>query len=246
MLFGKDDFALGRDAVYKEAEMHSQTSAALTWTIKSPFLDGLAQAEINSVLAAGVKHYVPAGTVLATQETPAAHLFLLVKGRARFFIITPDGKKLLLLWLREGEIFGVAALQSHASDYLVCTETVHNSTIVVWDKKTIRRLAMQYPRLLENAIDLATEYLSFYVATHVALTCKTASQRMAAVLLNLAPGIGRAVKNGIELDITNEELSQASNVTHFTASRVLSRWEASGAVLKERGKILLRAPEKLS
>ena len=105
---------------------------------------------------------------------------------------------------------------------------------------------MQYPRLLENAIDLATEYLSFYVATHVALTCKTASQRMAAVLLNLAPGIGRAVKNGIELDITNEELSQASNVTHFTASRVLSRWEASGAVLKERGKILLRAPEKLS
>ncbi|HKT49728.1 MAG TPA: Crp/Fnr family transcriptional regulator [Candidatus Angelobacter sp.] len=245
MLYRKHDVALRRDEVYKDAEMRLQASAALKWTTKSPFLDGLARTEIDSVLTAAVKRCFAAGTVVATQETPAAHLFLVAEGRARFFIITPEGKKILLLWLTEGEIFGVAALQSHACDYLVSTETVRDSTILLWDKKTIRRLVMQYPRLLENAIDLATEYLSFYVATHVALTCKTASQRMAAVILNLAHGIGRTVKDGIELNITNEELSQASNVTHFTASRVLRRWEANGAVIKERGRILLRAPEKL-
>lgn len=244
-LLQKHDLEIEREEVSKEAEMRSHPSTALPLTIKSPFLDGLTQSEIDSVLAAAVKRSLTAGTVVVSQETPAAHLFLLAKGRARFFIITPNGKKILLLWLTEGEIFGVAALQAHASDYLVSTETVRDSTVLAWDKKTIRRLAMRYPQLLENAIQVASEYLSFYVATHVALTCKTASQRMAAVLLNLAHGIGRPTKDGIELDITNEELSQAANVTHFTASRVLSRWEARGALMKERGKILLRAPEKL-
>lgn len=230
----------------KKREMLSQTSADLASMVKPPFLDGLAQAEIDSVIAAAVKRCFAAGAVIATQETPADHLFLLVKGRVRFFIVTPQGKKILLFWVPEGEIFGAAALQARASDYLVSTEAVQDSTILIWDKKTIRGLALRYPQLLENAIQLASEYLCFYVATHVALTCNTASQRMASVLLNLAHGIGRAVKDGIEIDITNEELSQAANITHFTASRILSSWEAKGAVMKERGRILLLAPEKLS
>jgi CRP-like cAMP-binding protein len=49
----------------------------------------------------------------------------------------------------------------------------------------------------------------------------------------------------VELDVTNEELAQAANVTHFTASRLLNHWQRQGALVKTRGKILLRSPEKL-
>jgi CRP-like cAMP-binding protein len=49
----------------------------------------------------------------------------------------------------------------------------------------------------------------------------------------------------MELDVTNEELAQAANVTHFTASRLISHWQKQGALVKTRGKILLRSPEKL-
>ena len=84
-----------------------------------------------------------------------------------------------------------------------------------------------------------------YVATHVALTSNTARQRLVRVLANLASGFGRKVVRGIELDVTNEDLAYAANVTHFTASRLLSEWSRSGVLVKKRGKVLLRFPELL-
>jgi CRP-like cAMP-binding protein len=57
--------------------------------------------------------------------------------------------------------------------------------------------------------------------------------------------MGRRVSGGVELDVTNEELANTANVTPFTASRLLSEWQRSGDVLKSRGKLLLRCPERL-
>jgi CRP-like cAMP-binding protein len=228
-----------------EFAMTGPQLAALRPQVKSPFLDGLAPRELDEVLAAGRECRFLAGTVLASQGTPANSLLLLVNGRARFFVLTPDGHKIVLMWLPVGEVIGGAALQSVPSDYIVSTETVRDCTILVWDRSVIRRLALSYPRLLDNALGIAAEYLTFYVATHVALTCHTAPQRLAAILVNLAQGIGHKVPRGMELDVTNEELAQAANVTHFTASRLISQWQRQGALVKTRGKILLRSPEKL-
>ena len=214
--------------------------------IKSPFLAGLAPADLKAVLAAARHSRFPAGRVISAQGTPADRLFLLVRGRARFFILTAEGHKILLLWLPEGEVFGVAAMECRPAEYIVSTETVRDSAVLVWDRPTIRRLAARYPRLLENALVTASEYLTFYVATHIALTSKTAEQRLAAVLLNLAQGLGHAVPNGVELDVSNEELAQAANVTHFTASRLISQWQRQGNLVKTRGKILLHSTEKFS
>jgi CRP-like cAMP-binding protein len=77
------------------------------------------------------------------------------------------------------------------------------------------------------------------------LTSNTARQRLVRVLANLASGFGRKVAGGIELDVTNEDLAYAANVTHFTVSRWLSEWSRSGILVKERGKVLLRSPELL-
>jgi CRP/FNR family transcriptional regulator, nitrogen oxide reductase regulator len=226
--------------------MTARKLAPVAPQLKSPFLEGLAPAEVNAVLSAARQRRYPAGAVVAFQGTPADYLFLIVHGRARFFTLTPEGNKIILFWLPEGEVFGGAALQARPSDYVVSTETVRDSTLLAWDKHTIRRLARSYPQLLENSIDTAIEYFTFYVATHVALICNTASERVAALLVNLAQGIGHAVSNGIELDVNNEELAEAANVTQFTVSRLLSQWERQEVLVKSRGKVLLRSPEKLA
>ena len=212
---------------------------------KSLFFDGLAPHELSHVLSSARECHYRAGTVVTSQGTPANSLYVLARGRARFFFLTPQGHKLVLMWLPVGEIIGGSALQSRPSDYIVSTETVKDSTLMLWDRPTIRRLAVRYPRLLDNALITAAEFLTFYVATHVALTCHTAPQRLAAILLNLAQGVGHKVPRGIELDVTNEELAQAANVTHFTASRLLSHWQRQGALVKSRGKILLLSPKNL-
>jgi CRP-like cAMP-binding protein len=209
------------------------------------FLEGLARKEIDLILAAAKHRRVSSKSVITYQGEPADHLLLLWKGRARYFFETPNGKKLILRWITPGQIFGGAALVIRPTTYLVSTEAVQDSVVFLWDGPTIRALARRFPVLLENAIILAADYISWYVAAHAALTSQSAPERLAHVLVELAPSIGRKVAGGIELDVTNEELANSANITPYTTSRLVSEWQRSGAIRKHRGKIVLRSPERL-
>jgi CRP-like cAMP-binding protein len=225
--------------------MQPSESGAAAAHLKSRFLDGLAPPEAKLVLAAARQQHFLGKCVVVNQGHPADHLFLLTTGRARFFFNTREGKKIALFWLTPGEIFGGSALLSTPSRYLLSTETLKDSSILVWNRATLRTLGARFPRLLENALLIASDYLAWYLADHVALVSQTARQRLARVLVCLAETIGNKTSDGFEFDATNEELAGAANVTPFTTSRLLSEWQRNRAVVKRRGKILLRTPEEL-
>ena len=208
-------------------------------------LEGLSKPDQNSILAAASNRRFSSHSVVTNQEEPADRLFLLIKGAARYFFITPRGRKVYLLWLVPGEIFGGASLLAKPSGFLVSTEIVKDSCVLVWERKTIRSLATRYPRLLENGLAIATDYLTWYLASHLSLLFHTAHQRLAHVLVSLANGIGSRRPNGTQLDITNEQLANTANITLFTASRLLSKWQRDGAVAKSRGRVVLLRPERL-
>jgi CRP-like cAMP-binding protein len=213
--------------------------------VESRFLDGLAKQDRATVLGAASQRHISANSVAVHQGDPADHLFLITKGCARYFYVTAEGKKIVLIWLTQGEIFGASAFLSRPSDYLVGTEIVKDSCMLVWERSRIRALAAQFPRLLDNALSIAQEYLTWYVAAHTGLVCDSAEQRLARVLVTLAQGLGRRVSGGIRLELTNEQLANAANVTTFTASRILNQWQRNGAIVKSRCEVLLRFPEQL-
>jgi len=211
----------------------------------SSFFDGLTPQDREKVLAVAKPRRFAAKSVITNQGHPADCLFLLTKGRARYFFDERGGQHILLHWLAVGELIGGMALLAKPASYLLGSETVRECNLLVWDRATIRGLVAQYPVLLENALATASDYLAWYLAAHVALTCHSAEQRLAGVLGSLAEVIGQSVPGGIELDVTNEELANAANVTAFTASRMLSAWQRRGVVKKSHGKILLRQPTGL-
>jgi CRP/FNR family transcriptional regulator, nitrogen oxide reductase regulator len=213
--------------------------------IGARLLEGLSREERKSILAAASYRQFSRQSVVTDQGDPADQLFLLIKGSARYFFITPEGQKLNLLWLTTGEIFGAATLLTEPSSFLVSTEIVKDSCALVWERNTIRSLAERYPRLVENALAIATDYLTWYTASHLSLVCHTARQRLARTLVSLANGIGKRRPDGIHLEITNEQLANTANITLFTASRLLSEWQRRGALTKSRGRILLRDPGQL-
>ncbi len=222
----------------------SEVSAALH-DLKPRFLEGLAPLDFKTIVAAATQRRFLANSIITNQGNSAEHLFLLLQGRARYFYLTKEGQKLLFRWLSPGEIFGGIALLSKPSRYLASTETMKSSCALAWDRVSIRRLATQYPRLLENALAIVSDYLDSYLAIHISMTCHTARQRLAEVLVNLASGIGHTVPAGVEIHVSNEDLANLANVTPFTVSRLLSDWQRSGMLVKSRGKVLLRHPERL-
>jgi CRP-like cAMP-binding protein len=208
-------------------------------------LRGLRPQEADLILAAARARRVPAKSVMTYQGEPADQLLLLWKGRARYFLQTPNGRKLILMWITPGHTFGGAALAQRPSTYLLSTETVRDSVVLVWDGPTIRGLTRKFSQLLENAIIIAADYLSWYIAAHAALCSQDARQRLASVLLGYTSSMGQKVPGGIEFDISNDELANAANITPYTTSRILSEWQRMGAIRKRRGRIVVRSPERL-
>lgn len=209
-------------------------------------LHGLKPSEVNVVLGAARRRRFPPKSILTFQGEPADEFFLLWRGRARHFFETPNGKKIILKWIVPGQVFGAVAMVARSSTYFVSAEAVQDCIALVWDAAAIRQLARRFPQILENSLIVAADYFAWYVAAHSSLICHSARERVAHLLNALAPVIGEPLPGGgIEIDVTNEELASSSNITPYTASRLLSQWQRSGVLRKHRGKIRLYSPERL-
>jgi len=213
--------------------------------LKPRFFEGLTSSEVASIVAPASKRRFLARAVMAHEGHPADHLFLVIRGRARGFCMTPQGQKVPVFWFPPGEVFGGAAFLSKPVEYLVSTEAVNASTVLVWNRATITSLGAQFPRLVQNGLLIAYDYFVAYRSLHISATCRTARQRLAQVLGNLATGLGQRVAEGVELDIRNEELANEANITIFTTSRLLNEWQRKGILTKSRGKVVVRSPKAL-
>jgi CRP-like cAMP-binding protein len=221
-------------------------SIAAVAEIRPALLAGLADAELRAIVAASIVRKFRAREVMIHQETPAKHLYLLISGRARYFFVTRQGRKVLLRWLIVGDIAGAAALLQGNVSHLIGTEMVRDGLALSWDRTTMGQLTTRYPSLLRNALSVIIGYLDWYLTDHVALTYESAGQRVAAILDRLATTIGSSYPEGIGVDVTNEELANAANVTPFTVSRLLNKWQSSGVLVKRRGTIVVTSVKRFS
>jgi CRP-like cAMP-binding protein len=53
-------------------------------------------------------------------------------------------------------------------------------------------------------------------------------------------------RDGVEIEVTNENLADAANITPYTTSRLMSRWQKNRTLVKARGKVVLRVPARLA
>jgi CRP-like cAMP-binding protein len=98
---------------------------------------------------------------------------------------------------------------------------------------------------MHNALRIALSYLAGYAERHANLLTQKAAHRLARTLIDPGPNAGRPHPGAVRVDVTNEQLGNLSDVGMFTATRVLKKWERSGAIAKKRNKILILSPEKL-
>ena len=194
--------------------------------------------------AAQVRHFPPKTDVIVAGKR-ATHLFLLEKGRARAYILTESGSEILLLWAVPGVVLGLVSLLADPPAHRVNATTVTECEFLVWDHATLRRLARAHTQLTENGFRLALHYVAAYMKRHANVVSENAESRLAQRLLQLATEAGVTEPSGIAIDITNEQLSSFSDISPFTTSRILSRWEDKHWLTKQRGRVTLLAPEDL-
>jgi CRP-like cAMP-binding protein len=209
------------------------------------FFTGLEKSECSVILAAATRRKLEGGEIVARADEPATHLFLVRDGWVDYYIVTSDGREILLRRLGSGNVFGVGAFLSEPVGYVGTSKAVHISEVFVWEHAVIHQLAKEYPRLAENALRTALRYVALFAERHIALVSKPAQERLAFALTSLGSRAGHIVPSGVEINIKNADLASLADVNYFSASRFLQEWERKGAVEKSRGKVVIRRPEKL-
>jgi CRP/FNR family transcriptional regulator, nitrogen oxide reductase regulator len=209
------------------------------------FLEGLAPEETASILEAASLRRFHARTVVTREGHDAEKLFLFLEGRGRMFATTSGGEKVILLGVFPGDIAGGRTALREPMKYLVSTETVVDSVLLGWSRNTFLPFLQKYPRVLENGLLTASDYMESYQELLIAASHDTAGKRVARALDGWAKSIGKKVDDGLGLHINNEELANQANVTIFTVSRLLSEWQRQGLLVKSRGKVVIRTPIEL-
>lgn len=211
----------------------------------SPFLKGIDSHIRNLILEAAQHRTVHAKDTVIQGGAKATHLFLLASGNARYYRVTGQGKELLLRWLVPGDVFGLASLLRNPPPYMGSVQATEESELYVWKHDRVCQLSGIYPQIGENALRIALAYLADYSDRHANLLTQKAEQRLAHSLIHLGHHAGRHHSGVVQVDVTNEQLGNLSDVSMFTATRLLKKWERRGAIAKKRNKILILSPEKL-
>src|SRR5277367_4979969 len=139
--------------------MTASEIAARVSELAPRFLEGLAPSDLAVALGVATLGRFRSHSLIADEGHSADKLFLMIEGRARTFTTTRKGEKVVLLWIPPGDFTGGRALLSKPTEYLVSTETVTDSFTLVWSRSAIVSLTKQYPKLLENALLIASDYV---------------------------------------------------------------------------------------
>jgi CRP-like cAMP-binding protein len=223
----------------------TSSSRNLPRPAKSKLFAGLDDAALRQIFRVAQSLRIEPKQNVTLMGARPDRLFLLQGGRARSYVLTESGSEVLLLWLVPGDIIGLVSLLANPPAYMANATTVTECNFLVWDHGTIHRLAKLFPQLSENGLRLALHYLGVYMKRHAGLLTENAESRLAQALLHLATKAGEVRPSGVAIDITNEQLGSLSDVSSFTASRLLSKWERDGKLSKQRGRVTLLSPESL-
>lgn len=198
-----------------------------------------------SLLALARRTELPANVQLCTQGEAASQLFLINDGRISYVRLTAEGKQTILFWLRAGDSFGLGTLLMNSHPYMGSAISVSPCQVFSWEHASIRDFALSHPQLACSGIAIALHYLSLLAQRHDDVLNNTARARVAKTLLQLAKRTGSAQSEGIDVQITNEQLASLADVSPFTVSRLLSDWNHRGALKKQRKALRIVAPEEL-
>jgi CRP-like cAMP-binding protein len=196
--------------------------------------------DLKLVISRASVRVAPRGTFLFLQGEPAREMFLLESGSVRLNEITPDGRELLIRFVRPGEVCGDrAAIASAEYGASAVSETPVRT--YGWTTGMITALLNEVPRFATNLFAITTRYLHYSRERYRLLATASAEYRIRWALADLARSIGSS--NGNATVVTGRsvqrDIADLAATTVYTVNRVLSGYERRGLLTKKRGRIVL-------
>ncbi|MBP1710233.1 MAG: transcriptional regulator, Crp/Fnr family [Deltaproteobacteria bacterium] len=210
------------------------------------FLHGLSRKQGDEIIKRGTTLDLKAGAVLFHEGDPARRSFLVLKGRLKLGKTHELGKEVLIRYIGPGELAAMITVLE-GRDYPVSAETVGETRVVGWDKRTMLEIMAEHPQLSINMIRNSIDRLEDLQSRYLELHAEQVEKRIARSLLRIMKQSGRRSGDEIIIDfpISRQELADYTGTTLYTVSRTMSAWEKKGWVKSKRTRIVIADPHAL-
>ena len=157
------------------------------------------------------------GAEIYADGDSADRLYKVISGTVRTCRLLPDGRRMIAQFALPGEIFGLDGLCHHR----FFAEAVSDVVVQAFPRQEINRLVSHDPAAAQSWQAYTLERLAAAEDRFILLGRRTATERVAAFLLDLA-GRGQAADGIVDLPMSRYDIADYLGLTAETVSRVLS------------------------
>ena len=173
---------------------------------------------------------------------PAEYCYRIISGSVRTVDIDEEGRRQIAEFLMPGDLFGLDSLATHH----LSAEALTDAVVVRYPRRVVDSLSEQNGALARRLRDLTLQSLRRAHQKMFLLGRKSASERIACFLLEMAaraPGNGRGP---IELPMTRGDIADHLGLTIETVSRNMAQLCRDGTIAAVKCGIEIRDTEALA
>jgi CRP/FNR family cyclic AMP-dependent transcriptional regulator len=213
---------------------------------RSVIFEALSEEETSAIMqmARMVNH--PARHTVFQEGEPGDHLLVVMNGRVKVSLVSPDGKEAILSILEAGDMFGEMALLDGEPRSATITTMEKSSFLVLWRRDFLPFLERN-PQVALKLLAALSKRLRATNDMVGSLSFLNLPARLARILINLGQQYGKLTGEGIAIGIklSQEELGNLVGVSRESVNRQIRLWVEAGVLDYTHGTIILKNSDVL-
>jgi CRP-like cAMP-binding protein len=186
------------------------------------------------------------GEAVFHEGMPAFGLYILCQGKVKVAKHTRGGHSQILKLLGPGEILGEKTLFDQET-YTCYAKTLEPSRLMFIPREDFLAFVRRHPDVALRLIEKLSRELKVFGDKLVEITSRSAKERVARVILELARAFGEETEEGLDIgvELPRGELAEMAGVSTETAIRILSELKDRGILALPGHRIVIKRLESL-
>ena len=214
----------------------------LSFVDNVPLFKGLPPEQLGRIARIATLKSVKRGELIFSDGEEANGFYVVVRGRAKIYKVSPEGKEQVLHIMEFPEPFGEVPVFA-GGRFPAYAQAIEESLLLFFPRPTFVELVKNDPSLAMNMLALLSMRLRQFAGLVESLSLKEVPGRLASYLIYLSDKSGGG--EILELDIPKTLLANLLGTIPETLSRILNKMTAEGLLEVDGRKITLRDRKRL-
>lgn len=200
--------------------------------LASPFFAHMSPDELDEIIGFASERRVAKGAEIFGRGDPGTSVMAVLAGSVRVFTVSRDeGREVTLNVIKAGEIFGEIALLD-GKPRSASAVAQEDCVLMVIERRQFLPFLLQNQALMERMLVVLCDRVRRTSLALEELALYELPERLARLLLALAQDHGRAVPEGVRIDLKLSQRDLATRVasSRETVNKQLAAWRTKGVL----------------